>query len=328
MAVDLDDPEGMFIVDGSDVPKKGQPSVGVKRQYGGELGNIASCQAGVFLAYASPHGATLLDQRLYLPHAWIEDPAFAERRATCRIPTDVTFQTKNELALAMVQDVVASQTLRGHWFLADEAFGRDTRLLDRIAELGLWYMVEVPLETALWLDATEVATTPHPLFRALAGRSWSRHLVGNGTKGPRIAEAHVRRVRAQRNGQPDSEVWLILRLDPERGEQKALLSNAPATLTAARLVTVRGMRWPVEQIFEVGKQQLGMGDYEVRSWPGWHHHRMLAFRRGNPGAFPSTGSGTALGGAPRFSPLQRMLAWAVSYSYSRRHGGWHERSDG
>ena len=126
----------------------------------------------------------------------------------------MTFQTKNELALAMVQDVMASQTLCGHWFLADEAFGRDTRLLDRVAGLGLWYMVEVPLETGLWLDATEVATTPHTLFRALAGRSWSRHLVGDGTKGPRIAEAHVRRVRAQRDGQPDAEVWLILRLDP------------------------------------------------------------------------------------------------------------------
>ena len=275
VAVDLDDPEGMFIVNGSDVPKKGQHSVGVKRQYGGELGKIASCQAGVFLAYASPHGATLLNRRLYLPHAWIENPAFAERRATCRIPTDVTFQTKNELALAMVQDVMASQTLCGHWFLADEAFGRDTRLLDRVAALGLWYMVEVPLETVLWLDATTVATTPHTLFRALAGRSGSRHLVGDGTKGPRIAEAHVRRVRAQRDGHPDSEVWRILRRDPERGEQKAFLSNAPTTLTAARLVTVRGMRWPVEQIFAVGKQQLGMGDYEVRSWPGWHHHMTL-----------------------------------------------------
>lgn len=85
----------------------------------------------------------------------------------------------------------------------------------------------------------------------------------------------MQRVRVQRDGQPGPEVWLILRRDPETGEQKAFLSNAPATVTPARLVAVSGMRWPIEQIFEVAKQQLGMGDYEVRSWPGWHHHMTL-----------------------------------------------------
>lgn len=275
VAVDLDDAEGMLIADGSDFPKKGQHSVGVKRQYCGEVGKLANCQAGVFLAYASPHGATLLDRRLYLPQEWLSDPAYAERRAKCRIPEEVTFQTKNELTLAMVQAVLASQSLRCRWFLADEAFGRDTGLLDAIDGLGLWYMVEVPLETSIWLADDASATTPQTLFRTLEGSTFTRHLIGDGTKGPRIAEASVRRVRAQRDGQPGPEVWLILRLDPESGEQKAFLSNAPATLTAARLVTVSGLRWPVEQIFEVAKQQLGMGDYEVRSWPGWHHHMTL-----------------------------------------------------
>lgn len=275
VAVDLDDAEGMLIVDGSDFPKKGQHSVGVKRQYCGELGKIANCQAGVFLAYASPQGATLLDRRLYMPQEWLEDPAFAERRAKCRIPEDVSFQTKNELALAMVQDVVTSQALRCRWFLADEAFGRDTTLLDAVDSLGLWYLVEVPLDTRIWLDGALAATTPQALVATLAGRSWSRHHLGDGTKGPRIAEAHLRRVRAHRGGQAGPEVWLLLRLDPESGEQKAFLSNAPATLSGTRLVTVSGMRWPVEQIFEVAKQELGLGDYEVRSWPGWHHHMTL-----------------------------------------------------
>jgi SRSO17 transposase len=275
VALDLDDAEGMLIVDGSDFSKKGRHSVGVKRQYCGELGKIANCQAGVFLAYASSHGATLLDRRLYLPQEWLEEPAFAERRAKGRIPTDVSFQTKNELALAMLHDVLASQTLRCRWFLADEAFGRDTTLLDAVDGLGLWYMVEVPLETPLWLDEQEAATTPQTLFRTLTGNNWSRQLVGDGSKGPRIAEAHVCRVRAQRDRKPGPAVWLVLRLDPESGEQKAFLSNAPATLVAPRLVTVSGMRWPIEQIFEVAKQELGMGDYEVRSWPGWHHHMTL-----------------------------------------------------
>jgi SRSO17 transposase len=137
VAIDLGDEEGMLIADGSDFAKKGQHSVGVQRQYCGEVGKIANCQAGVFLAYASSPGATLLDRRLYLPETWLTDPAFAERRAKGRIPMDVPFQTKNALALAMVQAVVDSQALRCRWFLADEAFGRDTNLLDAIDGLGL-----------------------------------------------------------------------------------------------------------------------------------------------------------------------------------------------
>ena len=275
VAVDLDDEEGMLIADGSDFAKKGQHSVGVQRQYCGALGKIANCQAGVFLAYASPHGATLIDRRLYLPEAWLSDPAFAERRAKARIPEDVTFQTKNELTLAMVQSVLESGALRCRWFLADEAFGRDTVLLDAVDGLGLWYMVEVPLDTHIWLPDASGATTPKLLFPTLDGRSWSRHQFGEGTKGPRIAEVHLRRVRAQRQGQAGPEVWLLLRLDPESGEQKAFLSNAPATLSSTRLVTLSGLRWPVEQLFEVAKQELGMGDYAVRSWSGWHHHMTL-----------------------------------------------------
>lgn len=276
VAVDLDDAEGMLLVDGSDFPKKGQHSVGVKCQYCGQLGKIANCQAGVFLAYASPHGATLLDRRLYLPQEWVEDPAFADRRTKCRIPTDVAFQTKNALALAMIESVVASAALRVRWVLADEAFGRDTAWLDAVADLGCWSMVEVPLTTPIWLPDAAEATTPQAQFCDLAADAWERHVVGAGTKGPRIATAHVQRVQAQRNGQAGPDVWLILRRDPESGEPKAFLSNAPATLTPTRLITVSGMRWPIEQIFEVAKQQLGMGDYEVRSWSGWHHHMTLS----------------------------------------------------
>jgi SRSO17 transposase len=187
----------------------------------------------------------------------------------------VTFQTKNELTLAMVRAVVESRALRCRWFLADEAFGRDTALLDAIDGLALWYMVEVPLDTRMWLQDASAATTPQALFGRLDARSWSRQQLGEGTKGPRIAEAHVRRVRAQRQGQAGPEVWLLLRLDPESGAQKAFVSNAPRTLSTARLLMVTGLRWPIEQIFEVAKQELGMGDYEVRSWPGWHHHMTL-----------------------------------------------------
>lgn len=275
VAQDLDDPDGMLIVDGSDFPKKGQYSVGVKRQHCGERGKIDNCQAGVFVAYASRQGATLLDRRLYLPQEWVSDPAFAERRQKARVPEDVAFQTKNDLALAMITAVVESRSLTCRWVLADEAFGRDTGLLDALAGQGLWYMVEVPLTTAIWrMDAT-TTTTPQALAARLPGHTWERHTLGYGTKGPRITDAVVERVQAQRTGRPGPAVWLILRRDPESGELKAFLSNAPDSCAASRLITVSGCRWPIEQCFEVAKQELGMGHYEVRSWAGWHHHMTL-----------------------------------------------------
>lgn len=274
-ASELDDPEGLLIVDGSDFPKKGQHSVGVKRQYCGQLGKVANCQAGVFLAYASQHGATLLDRRLYLPREWLEDPAFAERRRKGRVPPEVSFQTKNALALEMLTELVTSQSLHCRWLLADEAFGRDSHFLDAVAALGLWYMVEVPLDTTIWTRSRSPATTPKALASTLAAKAWRQVTLGDGTKGRRIAEANVQRVLAKRDGAPGPELWLIVRLDPESGELKAFLSNAPATLKPARLLSVSASRWPIEQCLEVAKQQLGMGHYEVRSWPGWHHHMTL-----------------------------------------------------
>ncbi len=305
VAVDLDDAEGMLIVDGSDVPTTGAHSVGVKRQDCGQLGKIANGQVGVVLASASPHGTTLLDRRLYLPREWVADAAFAERRAKGRIPSDIPFQTKHERALAMVQDVLASQALRCRWFLADEAFGRDTGLLDAIADLGLWYLVEAPLDTAIWPVGATAATTPQAQFGRVPATAWTRHTLGDGAKGRRIADAVVQRVRAQRAGQPGPEVWLILRRDPETGEQKAFLSNAPASVTSERLVAVSGMRWPIEQWFDIAKQERGMGDDDVCSWSGWRHHMTLVILahfflvrlqrrlKKSPGAEPGTGLSAA-----------------------------------
>ena len=185
VAVDLDDAEGMRIADGSDFAKKGQHSVWVQRQYCGELGKIANCQAGVFLAYASAHGATLIDRRLYLPEAWLTDPTFAERRAKARIPEAVTFQTKNELTLAMVRAVVESGALRCRWFLADEAFGRDTALLDAVDGLGLWYMVEMPL------DSTSGCLTRRTLRRPRCCSPRWTAARGAGTRLGRVPKARA-----------------------------------------------------------------------------------------------------------------------------------------
>ncbi|SRR6266496_6118757 len=295
---DLGDNDGLLILDGSDFPKQGTESVGVKRQYCGELGKTANCQAGVFLAYASPHGYTLLDRRLYLPEEWVTDQSYAERRQACGIPRDITFTTKPSLGWAMIEEVVQAGTLRCRWVACDEGFGRDTALLDKIATLGLWYFAEVPHDTAVWQvrpatmvpewtgrgrkPARErvVADAPAPqtvamLASALPTSAWSQQLIQEGSQGPQVAEFAFLRVIAVREGLPGPEVWLVLRRSLTDGELKTYLCNAPADLSQQRLLRTSGMRWPIETCFETGKQELGLGDYEVRSWRGWHHHMTL-----------------------------------------------------
>ena len=295
---ELGDTDGVLLLDGSDFPKQGTQSVGVKRQYCGELGKRANCQAGVFLGYASLHGYTLLDRRLYLPQEWLEDEAYAERRAACGVPAEVLFTTKPMLGWAMIQAVHQAGSLHCRWVACDEAFGRDTTLLDQIAGLGLWYYAEVPHDTRVWLErpatavpawsgrgrkptrARVVAGTVAPpvvaaLAAALPARAWSQQTIKEGSKGPIVAAFATLRVIGVREGLPGPAVWLILRRNEQTGELKTSLSNAPPDTPLTTLVRMSGMRWPIESCFEDGKQYLGLGDYEVRSWRGWHHHMTL-----------------------------------------------------
>lgn len=295
---ELGEDDGVLILDGSDFPKQGLDSVGVKRQYCGELGKRANCQAGVFLGYASRQGYTLLDRRLYLPQEWVAEAAYAERRRRCGVPKEMSFTTKPMLGWEMIQAVQQARSLRCRWVTCDEAFGRDTDLLDRIAEVGLWYFAEVPHDTRVWqqrpatvlptwsgqgrpptrLRVPEEEPGPMPvaqLAARLPAQCWRRRTIKEGSKGPLVARFAKVRVIAVREGLPGPDVWLVLRYHGGTGELKTYLSNAPATTALAMLVWVSGMRWPIETCFEDGKQYLGMGAYEVRSWRGWHHHMTL-----------------------------------------------------
>jgi SRSO17 transposase len=295
---ELGEEEGVLTVDGSDFLKQGQESVGVKRQYCGEVGKRANCQAGVYLGYASRTGYTLLDRRLYMPQEWIEDEAYAERRRKCGVPADLPFKTKPTLGGEMIQAVHQAGGLRCRWVTCDEAFGRATGFLEQVAGLGLWYFAEVPHATQVWrqrpatavpvwsgrgrkptrahlvVGAAEAATVVAEA-EALPAQQWSRQTIKEGSKGPLVADVAAVRVIAVREGLPGPEVWLVLRRHILTGELKTYLSNAPADTPLATLVRLSGMRWPIETCFEDGKQALGRGDYEVRSWRGWHHHMTL-----------------------------------------------------
>ena len=294
----LGEADGVCIVDGSDFPKQGEHSVGVARQWCGRLGKVENCQAGVFAAYASRKGYTLLDRRLYLPDEWF-DAAHRERWHKCGVPEDTLFKTKPTLALEMLRAVVQAGTVRFRWVTCDEAFGREPTFLDGVAALQRWYCAEMPHDTRLWLRRPTTAVPvwsgrgrrprkvrlvpgePAPqrvdqLAAALPPEAWHPYLIKEGSKGPLVAEFAFQRGVAVRAGLPGPDVWIVFRRAVgEQPELKVYLSNAPAHTPVAALVRVAGMRWPIETAFEESKGGLGLDHYEVRSWLGWHHHMTL-----------------------------------------------------
>jgi SRSO17 transposase len=300
----LGDANGVLILDGSDCAKQGQHSVGVARQWCGEVGKTENCQAGVYLGYSSVKGYSLLDRRLYMPASWFT-PEFAERRYQCRVPADLTFQTKNELAWSMLVEVVEANNLPARWVTMDEAFGRDTHLLDRIAhETPYCYFAEVPKDTLVWGEEPQLVLpvyagrgrpptqprlapdAPPPqtvaqLAAHLPASAWQLHALKEGAKGLIVAQIALCRVVAVRDGLPGPQLWLVLRrstADP--AELHYFLSNAPPEIDRDELIAVCALRWPIETIFEQAKQLLGLNHYQTRTWLGWHHHMtfvILAF---------------------------------------------------
>jgi SRSO17 transposase len=286
---------GVLILDGCDFPKQGSHSVGVARQWCGALGKVANCQASVLACYASQHGYTLVDRRLYMPKQWFS-PSYLDRCDRCGVPADLAFQTQPELAWSLIERLHKEQILPFTWVIGDEHFGNNPILLDRIAAAKLRYLMEVPHDTLVWRErpatavpppsgkqgrqpqrARLIADAPAPLrvdAIALAPRlHWQAYQIQEGAKGPLIALFAFVRVVLVRDGLPGAEVWLVLRRSlGERPQLKTYLSNAPATTPHTTLVRQSGMRWPIEAAILECKSELGMDQYEVRGWRGWHHH--------------------------------------------------------
>jgi SRSO17 transposase len=291
----LGEEDGVYIFDGSGFPKKGVHSAGVGRQWCGALGKVENCQFGVFGAYASRQGYTLVDCRLFLLEEWFDDD-HQERWKKCGIPEETTFKTKPELALEMLQAVVEEGSLRFRWVTCDELYGRNPDFLDGVADVERWYFAEVPHDTRVWKTRPQTAVPewsgrgPHPTKKrllpgepdpqrvdeiaiTLQPEEWQPYLIKEGGKGPMVAEFAFLRGVAVRDKLPGPDVWIVFRRSlGEDPELKIYVSNAPVDTPSAELVRVAGMRWPVETAIEEGKGALGMDHYEVRSWLGWHHH--------------------------------------------------------
>jgi SRSO17 transposase len=279
VAFEVGAPDGVLILDGSGFPKSGAASCGVERQWCGRLGKIDNCQVGVFLGYASGRGQALVDRRLYLPRSWAAD---ADRRAQAQVPASVAFQTKLDIGLDLL---ARCQELPHGWVLGDDEFGRSADFRGQLRRRGERYLLDVPSNTAVRDLAERGPGGRKPPFEradAWAARQpasrWRRLAVRDGEKGRVVVRALVALVQTKdEDGRVGRrERLLVTRPVDHAGDTSYALTNDLRQTGLAALVRLKQRRHAVEQLFQEGKGEVGLGHYEVRSWVGWHHHMTLS----------------------------------------------------
>ena len=261
--------DGMWCVDSSEFPKKGKESVGVARQYCGARGKTENCQSGVFVSFTSAVGYGLLEGRLYLPKLWFE-AEYEQRRKACKIPPEVKFATKTEIALELLRRQLRRGILHAPWLGCDSFFGVDHGFRDEVDAMGMTYLAAIKPKSKVWVGQRSLTVAE------LAGEAtlqWQPVILAEGAKGPIGAQVARIRVCDNRDEKPGVKQWLILRRLGD-GRLKYYLSNASAHAGEQTLWDALVRRWPIEQCFEDGKKHLGMDHYENRNWTGWHRHML------------------------------------------------------
>ena len=266
--------EGVLIVDETGFLKKGNQSAGVSRQYSGTAGRIENCQIGVFLTYATTSGRTFLDRELYLPKVWADD---RDRCADAGIPDSVEFATKPELAGRMLRRAIGGG-VPARWVTADEVYGQHSGFRCAAEELGLSYVVAVPVNQHVIIASG--ANRGHE-WRAdgaiakLSAHAWRSISAGRGTKGDRRYDWARLPVRGLHH--PDSTYWVLARRSQSNPSDLAYyLCHAPARTTLSDLAAVAGTRWAIEETFQTSKGQTGLDHYQVRRYTGWYRHITLS----------------------------------------------------
>jgi SRSO17 transposase len=289
----LGDPEAVLALDETGFLKKGDRSAGVQRQYSGTAGRIENCQVGVFLGYASRHGQALIDRALYLPKCWAGDAA---RRAAAGVPEEVGFATKPKLGLAMLERALEAGVPFA-WVTGDSVYGADHRLRRHLEAHRRGYVLAVTSGQRLGFVPVEKWLAKVP------PEGWRRLSAGDGAKGPRLYDwAYL----PYRGAAPGWRMGLLIRRSPAKPDEIAYyLTHAPEGTTLARLVRVAGTRWTIESCFEAAKGEVGLDEYEVRSWVGWHRHVTLAMLAH---AYLAVLRKAALGGRGRARPRRRAAA--------------------
>jgi SRSO17 transposase len=267
----IGDATGMLVIDETGFLKKGVKSVGVQRQYSGTAGRIENCQIGVFLTYTTAVAHTLLDRELYLPKSWTNDP---KRCREADVPPLVGFATKPKLAARMLWRTLDGG-MKARFVLGDSVYGSHRPLRKGLQERGQAYALAVACK-----EKVEVAGTSKrvdQIARRLVPADWQRLSAGDGSKGPRLFDwAWVQIAGPEKDGWKH---WVVIRRSLDAGVKPAevayFLIFAPADTTLSDLVSAIGSRWTVEQCFEEAKGEVGLDEYEVRSFQGWYRHITL-----------------------------------------------------
>lgn len=283
-------PQAALVIDDTALPKKGTLSAGVARQYCGQLGKRANCQALVSLTLAGREVPVPVGLRLFLPAEWTADP---ERCAAAGVPDDeVVARAKGEIALAEVDRLIEAEVRFG-LTLADAGYGASAAFRQGLSERGLAWAVGIPRNQKVYgVDVQLVPPTgrkrrpapdqePREADAVLADLPWRRVTWRHGTKGPLAARFAATRVRvgdgdtwANNRHLPGDEVWLVGEWRSS-GERKYYLSNLPPRTSLRALAAAIKARWVCEQGHQQLKQELGLGHFEGRSWTGLHRHALM-----------------------------------------------------
>src|SRR5450830_1287850 len=293
-------PIEVWIIDDTGFPKQGRHSVGVARQYCGQLGKQDNCQVAVSLSLASSQGSIPIAYQLYLPKDWAADPA---RRKAAGVPEDITFATKPEIALAQIRQAIGQGVPMGV-VLADAGYGDETAFRDGITALGMLYAVGIRPGTTVWAPGTaplppkawsgrgirptklrrepgNEPMTVKALAMALAPQVWSTVTWREGSNNELSGHFTALRVRPAHRDylRPEMrpEEWLLIEW-PEGEDEPAkyFFTTAPEEATLEQMVFVAKMRWRIERDYQDLKQEFGLGHYEGRGWRGFHHHATLS----------------------------------------------------
>jgi SRSO17 transposase len=288
-----------WIIDDTGFPKKGKHSVGVARQYCGQLGKQDNCQVAVSLSLASVQGSIPIAYQLYLPKDWAADPV---RRKTAGVPADIAFATKPAIALAQMRQAIAAGVPMGV-VLADAGYGDETAFRDGITQLGMLYAVGIRPATTVWAPETAplppkpwtgrgirptrlrrepghepvavkslAMALPPEAYRTVTWREGSNTDLSSRFAAVRVRPAH----RDYLGTEMRPEEWLLIEWPEGDAEPaKYFLSTAPAEATLEQLVFVTKMRWRIERDYQELKQEFGLSHYEGRGWQGFHHHATL-----------------------------------------------------
>jgi SRSO17 transposase len=288
-----------WIVDDTGFPKKGKHSVGVARQYCGQVGKQENCRVAVSLSVATWSSSLPIGYRLYLPREWAED---AERRNQAEVPDEVRFQTKPEIALDQIRAAVAAKVARGV-VLADAAYGGNTEFRDGLTALELPYVVGVQSSLTVWEPGQEplpakprgkigrpprllqrtpdhqpvsvkqlAMSLPATAFQPITWREGAERKLRSRFAAVRVRPAH----RDEEQAEPHAEEWLLIEWPRDETEPtKYWISTLPANTKLKALVKMAKHRWIIERDSQELKQELGLGHFEGRNWRGFHHHATL-----------------------------------------------------